>query len=284
MKNLIDFDSIIVHPGRSHFDERMAVSLALAAGQCIVPVYRREPTAEEIEDPSVLVLDVGGVHDPSRNDFDHHQLPRGTVECSFSLVAKELGIEPQLREFFPWFTAWRMIDSCGPFQWAKEFGLDWSVASSLLNTEGDLVAEWWEEANGRVPVDGALVRRLKAQGEKVLATAQKFKDFCQMADQWDHPEFDGVKVMDFTWASPGDALDFGDAYARSRGITGGVLVSRDNRGPGLALFRREDDPRVDFSVLEGNEAVTFAHKGGFIAKTVEGAEWAPLVRAAIKKA
>ena len=88
--------------------------------------------------------------------------------------------------------------------------------------------------------------------------------------------------MDFTWAPPDEALDFGDAYAKTKGIKGGVLVSRDNRGPGLALFRREDDPKVDFSVLEGNEAVTFAHKGGFIAKTREGAEWAPLVRAAIK--
>lgn len=283
MKKLIEFKKVIVHPGRSHVDERLATALALAVNNCIVPVFRREPTAEEVEDCNVLVLDIGGQATDWWNTFDHHQLERtAPAACAFSLVAEALGVAADLEAFFGWYATWRTIDSKGPFAWAKEHGVDWSVASSLLNPENDLVGEWWEEASGDVPVDEALVRRLKKQGEKILTTAARFRSFCERADQWAHPEFNGVKVMDFTWASPDEALDFGDAYAKAKGVKGGILVSRDNRGPGLALFRREDDPKVDLSVLEGNEAVTFAHKGGFIAKTREGAEWAPLVRAAIK--
>lgn len=283
MKKLIEFNRIVVHPGKSHFDERLATALALAANNVVVPVYRREPSREEIEDCNVLVLDIGGENTDWWNAFDHHQLERtAPAACAFSLVAEALGVASDLEAFFGWFATWRQIDSKGPFAWAKANGIDWGVASTLLNPENDLVAEWWEEATGDTPVDEALVRRLKKQGEKILTAAERFRSFCERADQWDHPEFSGVRVMDFTWADANEALDFGDAYAKARGITGGILVSRDNRGPGLALFRRNDDPRVDFSVLDGNSLVTFAHKGGFIAKTVEGAEWAPLVRAAIE--
>ena len=51
------------------------------------------------------------------------------------------------------------------------------------------------------------------------------------------------------------------------GRTVGVCICKDDRGPGWTLYRVDDHPDVDFSVLEGKEGVIFAHKGGFIAKT-----------------
>ncbi len=48
----------------------------------------------------------------------------------------------------------------------------------------------------------------------------------------------------------------------------GRRVPRAGRpGKGWSLYRFNDHPAVDFSVLEGDPAILFAHKGGFIAKT-----------------
>ena len=47
-------------------------------------------------------------------------------------------------------------------------------------------------------------------------------------------------------------------------------VSHDPREPfGWALYRFHDDPRIDFSQLEGDPRFEFVHKVGFMAKTKE---------------
>lgn len=284
MKNFSNITAIITHSGTSHFDERMAVALALAVRNEVVPVFRRDPTADEIADPQTLVIDVGDQYDIYHNNYDHHQRPGDAApECAFSLIADAIGMKAELEAFFGWFATWRMVDSKGPFAWAKANGIDWSVASTLLNPDTDLVSEWWEESSGNTPVDEALVRRLKLQGEKIITAAERFKTFCLTADSAESEKtVREVQVFDLTWASADDAIEFGDAYAKLRGKAGGIIVSRDNRGPGLALFRREDDPRVDFTLVAGDPAVIFAHNGGFIAKTAEGADWRRLVAKAIK--
>ena len=46
-----------------------------------------------------------------------------------------------------------------------------------------------------------------------------------------------------------------------------VTVTNDDRGDGLCLFRLNDSPKIDFSLIENDERVLFAHKNGFVAKT-----------------
>jgi hypothetical protein len=48
-----------------------------------------------------------------------------------------------------------------------------------------------------------------------------------------------------------------------------VTVTNDDRGDGLCLFRLNDSPKIDFSLIENDERVLFAHKNGFVAKTHE---------------
>ena len=284
MKKLIDFNRVIVHPGKSHFDERMAVALALAANDVVVPVFRREPTPEELEDQSVLVLDIGGKLDDWDQVFDHHQLPRDAAPtCAFDLVAEALGVREELENFFGWYNSWKVIDSKGPFAWAREHGVDWSVCSTLLNPDMDIVSEWWEEATGDTPVDEALVKRLKLRGEKILAAASKFKTFCQeVKDKGLRMDFDGIPVYDLRSFDANESLDNGDKLAKADGVKGGVLVSKDNRGPGDSFYRREDDPRVNFAQCQGKVYCAFAHAGGFILKTVVPGTDIPVVIADAK--
>ena len=45
------------------------------------------------------------------------------------------------------------------------------------------------------------------------------------------------------------------------------MVYPDRRGEGYGLRRHNDDPRMDFTRIETEQDVNFAHKQGFIAKT-----------------
>src|SRR5688572_6524143 len=94
---------IITHGGvNAHPDEYLAVAFA-ANKYGITDVERRNPTPEELKDPRVMVIDVGGNPDVSDaeaaklNNFDHHQWPfkeRADHESSLPLVVKH--IDPQL--------------------------------------------------------------------------------------------------------------------------------------------------------------------------------------------
>ena len=79
---------IVTHGGLPHTDDIMACAIAYALG---VPhdatIERRNPKPGELDALTVLVLDVGGVHDPARLDFDHHQRPRtAEPKCAFKLL------------------------------------------------------------------------------------------------------------------------------------------------------------------------------------------------------
>ena len=63
---------IITHPGIFHADDVCAVAYLQLLGIC-APFARRLPTPAEMEDPAVLVLDVGNKHMVDTLCFDHHQ-------------------------------------------------------------------------------------------------------------------------------------------------------------------------------------------------------------------
>lgn len=64
---------IVTHGGRFHADDVFAVAtLRLLLGAAI-PVFRRDPTPEEMDDSQVIVLDVGGRFDVATSCYDHHQ-------------------------------------------------------------------------------------------------------------------------------------------------------------------------------------------------------------------
>ncbi|MFZ4765329.1 MAG: MYG1 family protein, partial [Roseimicrobium sp.] len=92
---------ILTHPGGAHKDELLACSLLGAVHR--VPIVRREPTADDLADPSIAVVDVGGEHAPERHNFDHHQFPADHPPvCALSLALQHLGVYEDARQFCDW--------------------------------------------------------------------------------------------------------------------------------------------------------------------------------------
>ena len=63
----------ITHAGVFHADDALACAIIQWVYGRETPIARRDPTPEEMAASDIIVADVGGVHDPVRKNFDHHQ-------------------------------------------------------------------------------------------------------------------------------------------------------------------------------------------------------------------
>lgn len=261
---------IIVHPGGAHLDEVVAAGL-ICWQEGALPVYRRIPTAEELADPQVWVVDTGGRHEPELLNFDHHQRGRDEEpECAMSLVARHLRLHGTLSQM-PWYPAQVRIDVMGPQPLARDLGLSRLPPELDSPFEMAICRLWAAGGTGPVAEDvvsmaaalaGAMVEEARAVRED-LEAARAVTEVVQVAglDVYFHQGVVGSDVSGL----------MRDELQRRSGVDIAVAVSRDNRNPdGWALHRFDDHPSVDFTRVEADERVTFAHKSGFKAKTRPG--------------
>lgn len=268
------FDLVLTHPGGAHKDEVLAACVLIARDGC--PVVRREPTRDELADPRVAVLDIGGRHEPALGNFDHHQFDRKhPPTCSLSLVLAALGLYDDAVEYCDWLETAERFDSTGPNRTAEWLEVPRRAISRLSS-----------------PIDGTLLRRFAAAAEH--RPGETVYEFMGLVGEdllgylrSVREEIDAMKARVERWsvAVPGDTIEtlfvarehepIDDPsgsltrYARFSGVGVelGALVYPDRRGPGYGIGRYEDDPRLDFSSLEGEGDVHFAHTSGFMCKT-----------------
>jgi len=271
---------VIVHSGEAHRDEFLSLGLAVHAGLITetTPIERRDPTDAELDDPDVLVLDVGGRLDVWRSNYDHHQLARGTEECTLSLLGQSMSVRGQTYTYHElladqlWYRATIVLDSLGPFELAKRAGLKKLPAETWSPVESAMLSMFEQDPQLGLQVAAGVVTQLVGAAIKAK---QQVEEICRVAE--DH-DVEGLQVVRI----PLKDAEFFEDYLRLRNQNPAVLVFNDNRGQGFCLYRRNDHPKVDFSRIETNPAVTFAHKGGFIAKTQSLLDdWKSLVAAAI---
>ena len=294
---------IITHGGKAHLDDLMACAIALVdrtwgsledgrtttvetalADACEgVVIERRDPAEDELANPHVLVLDVGGHYRPDLGNFDHHQLPHGTRESTMSLYAASIGLpdgtvdrnvgyKPDspdyptdslasfLEDAYPWFRTRVALDACGPFATAKEKLVRWDVVEQFLGPCEEIVLKAFEDAEPEARVDvvkplAEMILRRHAAWTRVAARVKYDRPW------WADGNF---TIADFTKADPTDAEACSDMFTR---YVNGVAVFHDNRGEGLTLLRLRDDPRIDFTRVKNSPEVAFCHAGGFIVKT-----------------
>jgi hypothetical protein len=265
---------IITHPGGAHKDDLLAVSvLASLHG---APIVRREPTPAEIADPNVATVDIGGVHDAEKQNFDHHHFPREhEPTCALSLVLEDLGLYEDGLRFCDWLKTAEMFDSRGPKRTAEWLGVP-RRAISQLNSPVDITilrrfAQSQEHKAGELIYDFLcligedLLRHLREARERIDFVAKH-------ASSWSIPcgkdtcEAVFLPRTDPETDEPSTSLA---SYIRAEQdpVTTAAMIYPDRRGDGYGISRYEDHPQLDFSRIEGEVDVHFAHKTGFVCKT-----------------
>lgn len=269
-----EIQQIVTHPGGAHKDDLLACCVLIARHGC--PVVRRDPTEAERLDPSVALVDIGGSHDPALHNYDHHHFPREHAPtCSLSLVLDALGVYQDARTFCDWLEPAEWFDSRGPKATAAWLGVP-RRAVSQLNSPIDATllrrfAQQPEHAPGEV-----LYEYMRLVGQDLLdhlrdvrASIDQIADRCE---RWSVTA--GDDVIEAVFLPRGDVMpdEPSGSVARFVRATGleheiGATVYPDRRGPGYGISRYEDDPRLDFSRVEGEPDVHFAHQSGFVCKT-----------------
>jgi len=241
-----------------------------------VPIERREPSAADLENPKICVIDVGNVHDLEKSNFDHHQFPNDhEPTCSLSLVLQALERYDDARRFCDWLETTEWLDCRGPNTTAKWLGIE-------RNTLGKLSS----------PIDITLLRRFAAStrhepGEPIwefmrmvgkdlldyLESLRARLDYISRHSETWTIDFEGntypFLFMPRTDPLPDDPSSGLGRYleAKKEEIAFVGMVYPDRRGEGYGLTRHNDHPSLDFTRIETEADVHFAHKSGFVAKT-----------------
>ena len=270
----MSIQSIITHPGGAHKDDFLACSVMLA--KYPVPVFRKDPVAAELDDAGVCVIDVGHRHEPEKSNFDHHQFPREQVPtCALSLVLQHLGLYDDARLFCEWLEPAEWFDCRGPNKTAEWLGVERDIIGKLSS-----------------PIDVSMLRRFAQStehhaGEPVYELmrmiGQDLIDYLEGV----RAKIDYVSVRVENWQISISGGDFGVLYLpraddmiedASGGLARYILVNGmedeiaaivypDSRGEGHGLARFQDHPRLDFSRVQDESDVHFAHNSGFLCKT-----------------
>ena len=261
---------ILTHPGGSHKDELLACSLLAAVHR--VPIERREPTAADLADPAIAVVDVGGEHAPERNNFDHHQFPADHEPvCALSLVLQHLGVYEDARQFCDWLEPAEWFDTRGPNVTAQWLGVDRVTMNKLSSPIDITVLRRFAKAKRLEPGE-PLWEMLSYIGQDLLEYLRDLRarlDFvAQNAEFWSVDEHE-VLFLPRTEPIPDEPSAGISRYLESIGKSSSVaaLIYPDRRGGGYGLSRNNDDPRYDFTLIGAEPDVHFAHARGFVAKT-----------------
>lgn len=265
----MNIQKIITHPGGAHKDDFLACSLFIYTYG--VPVFRKEPTAKELENPRITVLDVGGEHTPEKMNFDHHQYPADyEPTCALSLVLRHLGLYEDARQYCDWLETSEWLDTRGAVKTSKWLGIDRSAMAKLNS-----------------PVDITLLRRFAKQdkhepgqpvyevmrmiGEDMVQFLKgmrtRIAEIEELSEIWDiEGKFKVLFIPRREEVTSEQSAGLG-RYIESKAPECVAMVYPDRRGTGYGLSRYNDDLRLDFTRVGDFEDVHFAHKAGFIAKS-----------------
>jgi hypothetical protein len=268
------FTTLLTHPGSAHKDEFLACCVLLALHP--VPIVRREPTASDLNDPQVAVVDVGHQHDPARNNFDHHQLPKDHAPtCSLSLVLQHLGIYTDARQFCEWLEPAEWFDCRGPISTAKFLGIERN-ALPKLNSPIDITLLRRFALADRIEPTAPLWAIMRMIGEDLLEYVRTLRarlDFiAQHAQVWElllGGEPAHILFLPRTDPLPEEPSMGIERYIEAQNLSGKIVgtVAPDRRSTGYGLSRFQDNPRLDFTRIAEAPGVHFAHARGFVAKT-----------------
>jgi hypothetical protein len=263
-------ERIVTHPGGAHKDELLACSLLAAVHG--VEILRREPTDADLADPATAVVDVGEKHEPELNNFDHHQFPADHPPiCALSLVLQHLGIYDDARTFCDWLEPAEWFDTRGPNATAKWLGLDRDTLAKLNSPVDVTLLRRFAKSTRLVPGD-VIYEMMRMTGQDLIDYVRSLRqrlDFVAGHAQLWTVAGQEILFLPRTEPIPDEPSAGIGRYLESIGKEQDVaaLVYPDRRGGGYGMSRYNDHPAFDFTRIQAEPDVHFAHARGFVAKT-----------------
>ena len=265
---------IVTHPGGAHKDDFLACSVMLA--KYPVEIVRKDPDGADLDNTEVCVIDVGHRHEPEKNNFDHHQFPRDHVPtCALSLVLQHLGLYEDARLFCDWLEPAEWFDCRGPNKTAEWLGVERDIIGKLSSPIDISMLRRFAQSASHRPGEPVyeLMRMIGSDLIEYLEEIRQKIDYVSRnVERWEIEAPSG-KFSALCLSRAGDMIE--DA---SGGLARYVLVNNleeeiaalvypDSRGEGYGLARFNDHPNLDFTRVENEPDVHFAHNSGFLCKT-----------------
>ena len=268
------FTEILTHPGSSHKDEFLACCLLVAVNDA--PITRREPKPEDLDNPALAVVDVGGEHDPARGNFDHHQFPKDhPPTCSLSLVLMDMGLYEDARQYCDWLEVAEWFDTRGPQETAAWLGVERELLAKL-NSTIDLTLLRRFAGMSEIRPGEPMWEIMRWVGSDLIgylrSLREKLNEIARISEIWEIGEgTESFRIL-FLPRSENISEDASAGLARyASGLPEGQkvvgMVYPDRRGAGFALSRFNDHLGFDFTRVGEEGDVHFAHARGFVAKT-----------------
>lgn len=254
---------VVTHDHTAHPDDLLSIGFVAWKFGKNLPVYRRKPKQEELDDKSVIVIDVGREHNPAKSNWDHHQFnrsylaPDGRPDCTFSLLARDFGLESKFN-CTNWYRKLRWIDAHGGFAWAKTVGLRLPIDKEVLSEPVSLgLRHAFEQYGGpHRPVDPALVETMRVifvglleHATKLEAGVELFRKRAQII------ELGGVKGI-YVELAASDALTEYMKEVQAE-IDVGFTITRFPDG--VWTLYREAEAAIDLGCLDSDPHVKFIH-------------------------
>jgi len=266
--------TIVTHPGGAHKDDFLACSILVALHG--VAIERREPVDADLEDAGIAVVDVGGRHEPGRQNFDHHQFaPDAEPVCALSLVLQSLDLYEDAQQFCDWMAPAEWLDSKGPEEAARWMGIERRILGSLSSPLDISLLRWFAREQEMGPghplwevmrvIGEDLVSYLRRMRER-MAYIDRYAVFWRLEDLESPNEILFLPRNEAVSLEPSLGLErYIEQCGRHEAVVG--LVYPDRRGSGYGLSRYRGCDRLDFTRVQDQGDVHFAHARGFVAKT-----------------
>lgn len=258
---------VVTHGRGAHFDEFAACCLIMGHKGTALQVSRREPLDAELADPDVWVIDTGSRHEPTLNNFDHHQDLR-ELPASFMLVADRLGLKNVLLRSDDMWQFYSNKDCKGPAKAYAEIGVPATVWPKLASPAERAMLDWFESSVEWDP-ESPMIQAMLELGKRWISDAKMLVSRLELLARYAERvmvagqpfmvhEIKGASVQMATRKFRDENPEFRDTVA---------VLSPDEYGPGWALFRFESgSDAVDFSRLAQTHGVGFVASSGYLAK------------------
>lgn len=287
---------IITHGGMAHADEFLAIAVILARhdldySNCEAVIERRDPKPEELDNPDIYVVDVGGRYEPDLRNYDHHQGddPRVEGKCALDLVLEGFGLTEKANRASKWLEFKSSLDCYGPGKTAEKMGMSVDALFATLSPIEGQVLKLFEQDMLRSSFEfrSLAFELLMLIGDGLLSYWKTFDDQLLTAHSATQLIVRDHLFLDFRCCNGGEPLLPAVMFSIMDELNAAGSITADNRGEGCefraVLYRHNDNPAVDFTRVCPGDA-HFIHKNGFLLKTQDNRDDIESIRSLLDQA